>query len=212
METKKVSNQSPGPMPPVFSGEVVSRLTFKEAIGECISKYATFTGRARRSEYWWFGLFTLLIIAIPLVLMVIAALASGETLPVDPDNVSVTTSAIDGILMIVLGLSALFLIIPSLSVQVRRLHDVGRSGWWLFWGIIASFAFEIGMLTLLGGDYTDSGSFEQLSQAFDIWAVAGVVLTLLYLAGIVMSIIILVFSLQDSHKGENKYGPSPKYP
>ena len=64
--------------------------------------YAQFTGRASRSEYWWFYLFT--------VLATDAAVLLGG--PVG-------------------GLASLFLFLPSLALFVRRLHDVGRSGWWI---------------------------------------------------------------------------------
>ena len=63
--------------------------------------YAQFDGRASRSEYWWFYLFT--------VLAGLAAEIIGETV---------------GVLL------SLFLLLPSFALAARRLHDVGRSGWW----------------------------------------------------------------------------------
>ena len=68
-----------------------------DAIKACFSKYATFSGRARRSEYWWFVLANAIIGCIPYV------------------NV----------------LWGLIAFIPSLAVCVRRLHDTGRSCWWI---------------------------------------------------------------------------------
>jgi len=76
-----------------------------------LKKYATFSGRARRSEYWYFTLFYLLIYAVLTVI----------------DRVTGTFSAKDGIGL----LTALFLLamlLPSLAVTVRRLHDTGHSG------------------------------------------------------------------------------------
>ena len=81
-------------------------MSFAEAISVCLSKYATFSGRARRSEYWWFAL-------MAGVVNVIAAIV---------DNVAGTS-----ILAIVAGLA---LLIPGLAVSIRRLHDTNRSGWW----------------------------------------------------------------------------------
>ena len=75
---------------------------------EVLKKYAVFEGRARRTEYW---MFTLVNIIITLVL---AALSFG------------TLESIYGLLVF----------IPSLAVSVRRLHDTGRSGWWLLIGLI----------------------------------------------------------------------------
>ena len=75
---------------------------------EVLSKYAVFDGRARRKEYWMFVLFS---IVISLVLAFIDGLAG--------------TSSLIG------GIYSLAVLIPSLAVSVRRLHDTDRSGWWL---------------------------------------------------------------------------------
>ena len=77
-------------------------MSFGEAIKVCFQKYATFSGRARRSEYWYFYLFTFL---VSLVLDCIPLL---------------------GVLSFVWWLAQL---IPSLAVTVRRFHDIGKSGW-----------------------------------------------------------------------------------
>ena len=90
---------------------------FTEAVKTCLSKYATFQGRATRSEYWWFALFmTLVVIAA----MVVDFLIFGY----DPAD---TTS-----FGVVYSLVSLGLLLPSLGALVRRLHDVDRSGWWYF--------------------------------------------------------------------------------
>jgi uncharacterized membrane protein YhaH (DUF805 family) len=85
---------------------------FGDAIRSCFAKYATFTGRAPRSEYWYFLLFQAL-------LGVVAAVVS---------------MAIDSNVLSILVDLALFL--PSLAVGVRRLHDIDKSGWWLLLGFI----------------------------------------------------------------------------
>lgn len=82
---------------------------FVSAVKSCLVQYAGFSGRATRSEYWWFFLFYIL------VLLVIGGLLSGGMLR-------------DAT---VLGIAILALLLPMLAVSVRRLHDVGRSGWWL---------------------------------------------------------------------------------
>ncbi len=85
---------------------------FGEAIGSCFSKYVTFSGRACRSEYWFFALF---VVIVDVVANVVDA-AAGTSL-----------------LGVIIGL-ALFL--PNLAVSVRRLHDIDRSGWWVLLGLI----------------------------------------------------------------------------
>ena len=76
-------------------------MNFGQAISSCLSNYATFSGRASRSEFWWFFLFQLLVM--------IAVSMISEKLP---------------------GLVNLALLLPSLAVGARRLHDIGKSGWW----------------------------------------------------------------------------------
>ena len=80
---------------------------------EVLKKYAVFSGRARRKEYWFFVLFNVI---ISLVLTVIDA-AMGTY------DETVGTGILSGVYLL-----AIF--IPSLAVAVRRLHDTGRSGWW----------------------------------------------------------------------------------
>jgi uncharacterized membrane protein YhaH (DUF805 family) len=85
---------------------------FGEAIGTVFRQYTTFSGRARRSEYWWYALFALLLyIAGELI-----TIASGS--------------------IVFLVLVWLVLLLPTLAVAVRRLHDTNRSGGWVFFGLI----------------------------------------------------------------------------
>lgn len=87
-------------------------MTFAQAISTCFSKYVTFSGRAARSEFWYFTLFLVL---AGIVFGVIDAIVFG-TEPEDGQLFSAVFS--------------LATILPSISVTVRRLHDGGRSGWW----------------------------------------------------------------------------------
>ena len=79
-------------------------VSFPQAVAVCFTKYFDFSGRASRAEFWWFYLFT--------------TLMNWAGSLVDPTE----------LLSIILGL--LFLI-PTLAAGARRLHDTGRSGWWL---------------------------------------------------------------------------------
>ena len=99
----------------------------------CLSKFADFSGRARRREYWTFALVNCLIA----MLLLILGLAFGEDSPAS--NIMVT-------------IFYLIMLVPNLSVSVRRLHDIGKSGWWLFIGLIPL----IGSLILLVWALMDS--------------------------------------------------------
>jgi uncharacterized membrane protein YhaH (DUF805 family) len=83
-----------------------------QAIATCMGKYATFSGRASRSEFWWFYLFT--------VLISWGAAVAGSAMA-EPDLPMQT---------ILPNVVALAFIVPQWAVGARRLHDIGRSGWW----------------------------------------------------------------------------------
>lgn len=85
-------------------------MDFQTAVRTCLKeKYATIAGRARRSEYWWFFLFVLL---CNLVLSIVDAILFGEA-------------------QIVQALFSLAVLVPGVCAAGRRMHDTGRSAWWL---------------------------------------------------------------------------------
>ena len=97
---------------------------FSDAIQRCFSRYSQFDGRAGRPEYWWFWLFVIVVTA--------AARILGE---------------------VVDAVAVLALILPSISVGARRLHDTGRGGFWLLlyfvplvgWIILLIFLIQPGV-------------------------------------------------------------------
>ncbi len=99
-------------------------MSFGQAVSAFFSNYANFRGRTRRSGYWWAALF--LVIASLVLWFVDLQLFSGMW----PQELLDQGS---GPLSIVFGLA---IIIPVLSLGVRRLHDTGRSGWWVLLGLI----------------------------------------------------------------------------
>ena len=103
-------------------------MTFMESVRTCLKEnYCNFEGRAPRSEYWWFALFAVLL--------------------------GIVTSIIDGILGtvtangigLISSIASLALIIPSIAVAVRRLHDTDRSGWFY----LLNFIPIIGWIVLI---------------------------------------------------------------
>jgi uncharacterized membrane protein YhaH (DUF805 family) len=114
---------------------------------EAVKKYSVFTGRARRKEYWYFTLFNIVII-IPLTL-------------IDMMTGTFSNEANMGLFS---GVFILAILIPSIAVSIRRLHDTNRTGWWML----------ISFIPILG------------------------------------PIVLLIFLVQDSQIGDNRYGPNPK--
>ncbi len=108
-------------------------MSFGEAVTTCLKKYATFTGRARRSEYWYFMLFLTVVVGGLFVLS------------------QVTKNS--AIVLVMLAVELAFLL-PALAATVRRLHDTGRSGWWYFIGFVP-FVGGIALLIFMLDD-TDS--------------------------------------------------------
>ena len=117
----------------------------------------TFSGRASRSEYWYFFLFCILAgLATAVVDMVIFGV-ENELSPVN-------------------ALTSLALFLPSLAVAVRRLHDTNRSGWWIggFWLGLLVFAVVIGMIAA-ANPYADDaigGLFAVLGIVFLVYSIA----------------------------------------
>lgn len=103
-------------------------MSFTDSIRTCFSKFATFDGRATRSEFWWFYLFTVLVALagyIPIFILMLIGAAAGD----DGGAISGIFAVITVILWIIYFIFVIALYIPLLAVGCRRLHDRGQSGW-----------------------------------------------------------------------------------
>ena len=102
-------------------------MTFIDAVRSGFSNYVTFSGRARRSEFWFWFLFAIIagVVAAVLDSMLFPAMMDVQT---DLGDGVASFSAQGGPIS---ALVSLGLFLPGLAVAVRRLHDVDRSGWWL---------------------------------------------------------------------------------
>lgn len=95
------------------------KMTFIESIKTCLRKYANFSGRASRSEFWWWILFVNILF---FALQIIAGLINN------PDTITI---------------APLLLGIPTIAIMVRRLHDFNSAGIWIFPIILAQVVFSI---------------------------------------------------------------------
>ncbi len=147
-------------------------------------KFADFSGRARRAEYWWFYLFQIIVYVLMIVFMVMAA---GSTA-----SLAVKIASF----IVPVALFALICVIPNLAVTVRRLHDTDKSALWLLLyapGIINAF---MGLADGLGGltDYKAIRSGHPL----------------LTLAAALCNIVMLYLMRTKGTAGSNRFGDDPK--
>ena len=110
-------------------------MNFAESISFCFSNYANFNGRGRRSEYWWFYLFTQILSL------------GGSVLDFT------TTGHGYGVMY---WITALVTIIPAIAAGARRLHDINKSGWWILLSITIIGLIPLVYWACLKGDEGDN--------------------------------------------------------
>lgn len=124
-------------------------MSFGQAISTCFSKYVVFRGRASRSEFWYWILFTIIVsIIVNIVDSIFGWQLTTAANPETGNAVAVYTNV--GWLSTIWSLAIL---LPTIAVAVRRLHDVNKSGWWWWLGLICC----IGPLILIFAFYIKEG-------------------------------------------------------
>lgn len=101
-------------------------MTFSKAVASAFSKYATFSGRARRSEFWYFYLFILLVELIFTFLITLITILGDSRV----------SNLLFNLLFGIYSIFNLAVLVPSLALTWRRLHDTGHSGGYYFLGLI----------------------------------------------------------------------------
>lgn len=156
-------------------------LGFGEAIKTVFGKLTDFNGRARRSEFWWF------VLLYVIVYLIISAIVKNP----------VASIVVQTILMLL-----------SVAVTVRRLHDRGHSGWWVAASIL---------LSLFSSVYTTSKGYLEAMNTVNpstetmTEMISDPLVLIPSVLSAIANITIFVFTLLDSDKEPNKYGDSPKY-
>ena len=138
--------------------------------------YANFSGRARRSEYWYFTLVNLIF--------------------------AIATTAIDKTLDLKFGVNSLYslaVFIPGLAVSVRRLHDVGKSGWLLLIVYLVIIAAAVTLVVT---------GFATMGVSFSAGMGVGLIVPIIIILALVIWMLVLFCTNGD--EGENKYGTDPK--
>lgn len=168
-----------------------------------LKKSFVMRGRATRMEYWGFYIFCYvinMIVTMPLYVLQLLAMTPKQLSSEDELyylEASFWSSPAGVIQIIIFGVSLVFAI-PSITAAVRRLHDIGKSGWWFAAVYIAPLLSLVPLIMIVDNPHNIA---------------LPLILVLICLgATVVLGIMLLVYLFTDSQKGRNRYGASPKYP
>lgn len=150
-----------------------------------LEKYADFSGRASRPEFWWYVLG--LVVAFVIVAIVESILGIHRMIV-----------GMYGPLTTLLWLAT---IVPSIAVGVRRLHDTNRVGWWVLLPLVPECLMIVTALMTAGAVAAGGG----LAAGMGGLAITG----LIGLVALVGAIVLIVFYVMPGTPGENRYGPVP---
>ncbi|MFT7594816.1 MAG: uncharacterized membrane protein YhaH (DUF805 family) [Paracoccaceae bacterium] len=174
---------------------------FSKAIRTCLRKYINFSGRASRSEYWYFFLF------IVLANLIAGAIDWQMFTSVTTITTDTTTSITAQSNNPVQGLIGLAVFLPHLAVAWRRMHDSGRSGFYallpmlLMAGAAAVLVFGVGIADLFAG----GGRFDILFTRLTLLTIIPTMLILMF-----SPLLVLWWLTRQSLPGTNSYGPNPQ--
>lgn len=141
--------------------------TFRRTVAE---HYVDFQGRTARREFWYY---ILAYFVAYIVLAIVQSLFGSRLLT---------------------GLYSLGLLLPGLGIAVRRLHDTGRSGWWLLIGVVPGFLLAIMAAAALMGGATKSGFLYTI---------------LLPIIALGTLALLIYWYAQPGDPGDNQFGPAP---
>ena len=176
---------------------------FTQAVRTCLAKYVTFSGRARRPEYWWF---VLAVTLVTLAASVLDGLLFGADVETHRGPGEIGAEVSVGFTPIT-GLVNLATILPLLAAGWRRLHDVGRPGWVMFLPHAVMLAGTV--LTAVAAALTGAS----LSTGEGLPAMDSPVIAVLFgvagLGSIGVAFWLFVQLVSSGTQGPNRFGPEP---
>ena len=184
-----------------------------------LQKYAEFNGRSRRSEFWLWVLFRMLVgMALGTVL---STVMMSNMLPLmsnpHPDVQQIMPHYFATMMTVMpfYSLINIALLLPTLAVGVRRLHDIGRTGWWLIMPHIVAFAGLLVFFIICGTQIAlmihagDSKMSDEQGFKFAMTLIGSVFLCV-FLPMAIAWITMLVFFVTEGKRGPNRFGNDPK--
>lgn len=168
---------------------------FSAAIKTCFSKYAAFSGRARRPEYWWFFLF---IVIGSIAATMVDGVIFGFGTPEAPAT------------QVVSPIFSLATILPVFAAGWRRMHDTGRPGWYLLIPLGVSIGTMLGlMLGVFGFGTLEAAGVDEatLRGAASGLGMAGV--AIIAIVQLIVSVLVIWWLTRPTQAGANQYGEEP---
>jgi uncharacterized membrane protein YhaH (DUF805 family) len=165
---------------------------FMQSVKTCLSKYVVFSGRARRSEYWWFVLFVILVS----VGLAVLDTVFFETNPETGQGSNLLSSVFQ-----------LAILLPMLAAGWRRLHDTGRPGWYLLLPAAFSIATVFMLMTGVAVFSTLETGVEDPEALRGPAALLGLTgLMIMYVIQLVLTVLMIWWLTRPSQEGTNEYG------
>ncbi|MGN6817121.1 MAG: DUF805 domain-containing protein [Sphingomonas sp.] len=163
-----------------------------------LKRYADFSGRSRRQEFWMYMLLLVVIWMVAFAAMMVMGVGAMSMAGVNADGTPRVGGmagmfASMGIFAVIFGIIWLALLIPTIAVSVRRLHDTDRSGFWLLMPI---GIYVLAIVVIIAGAANQSSAM----------MIFGTILSLLQW---VASIVLLVFYCLPGTNGPNRFGADP---
>ncbi|MEM9395048.1 MAG: DUF805 domain-containing protein [Pseudomonadota bacterium] len=175
-------------------------MSFSGAVKSCFAKFVTFSGRASRSEYWWFFLF-LVVLNIAAGAVDWAFFSTVTEIETDTGTATVAVSN-----QPVQTLAAALVFLPHLAVAWRRMHDGGRSGLFALFPLlmlisaVAVLVFGIGFADMFASGGRMDILFTRLTLLITIPAL---------IVALVSPLLLFWWLTRPSQPGDNKHGPNP---
>ena len=168
-------------------------MSFTAAITQCLRKYVQFNGRATRAEFWWW------ILAVAIVSFGLNAFNGFFN--------ALVGQSVFGLLPAIFSLAVL---LPNLAVTSRRLHDIGKSGWWQLVWIVASILGVIPLGVGIAATVIAALSGESWWGRPDFWTPIIFGAAVSFLIWIALFIWWLLWMVKQGQFGDNRFGPDPR--
>lgn len=173
-------------------------------------KYVDFQGRARRSEFWLWVLFRVIVSAVTGTIGMTLMFSGMNFQNPDPSQFMARYFQV----MPLFQLINLALLLPTFAVGVRRLHDINRTGWWLVMPIAVAIVGFVLFFIIFGTQiFTMAGGIDNMTEEQSIkfaFGMFGSLFLCILLPILISQIVMLVFYCTDGTPTANRFGADPK--